>query len=318
MSEGVPIHNQIVFLLYMNRSGSTLLSALLDRYDAINVTPEANIPDNLLIKYSPVSSERDLEDYLDKLYKDKKFLGWEIDRERLHTRLLSIDYPYGFERILPEILDCYAEGRTSRTTVFKRGHYIKYVKELRQLFPGCKFIYIERDIRGIYESQKRSIDSVTGRPMARNPVERALKYVSTIRQVKKYEKGDDFFVVVFERLVSSTDDVLNEILEFLDVEPKIRSSASYYDKIPQNQRHLHRGLLEKTTQNKIDSWKQLLSESEISALQMIAGKQLIERGYSLYETRERGSLFFLLSIAELLIFHSAKDLYRKFKRRISS
>jgi hypothetical protein len=304
----------IVFLLYMNRSGSTFLSYLLDQYQEIGVTPEANIPDGLLIPGAEIKNRADFNKYLDRLYMDNKFADWNVDRTKLEQALQAIPMPFGFGQILPAILNVYFQETMPRVYMYKRGHYITHVASLRRLFPGCRFIYIERDIRGIFESQKRSVDSVTGRVMARNSVERAIKYVRTMGLVEKFSKDRDFFVIAFEKLISAPEEVIMEILDFLSVEDKHKMVSNYYQKIPANQRHLHKMVLKRPTHHKIDEWKETLSNAEIMAIQRVAGGTLERRGYELSNSKDntvKNELFFLRSLTDLIFRHSVVDGMRK-------
>ena len=81
--------NQIVFLTYIPRSGSTYLAKLLDEYKDIGVTIEANIPDGIRNGKCKIENYNDFEEYLKRLYRDEKFNYWNIDKDRLKKILIN-------------------------------------------------------------------------------------------------------------------------------------------------------------------------------------------------------------------------------------
>ncbi|BDD89157.1 sulfotransferase family protein [Desulfofustis limnaeus] len=308
----------LVFLLYMNRSGSTLLAQMLDRYREIGVTPEANIPDGLLLGKADIREHSDISAYLDKLYQDQKFCSWNVDRGKLEEALQRTTLPFGYEHILTEILNTYFPRAEASIRVYKRGHYITCVPGLRKLFPGCRFLFIERDPRAIFESQKRSIDSVTGRVMAVNPAERAIKYVRTMRLVKTYSKDEDFFVVRYEDLVVDPDRIIRSVLDFLEVGTRAVEQSHYFAKIPESQHHLHQGILGKPTVQKVDAWKKKLSQKEIAVIQLLAAPTLRSRGYELLRTHAgfwECGVYFLGTISHLLFCHLTAEVFRRLSKR---
>ncbi|WP_161949882.1 sulfotransferase family protein [Desulfofustis glycolicus] len=308
----------MVFLLYMNRSGSTLLAHLLDQYRDIGVTPEADIPDGLLLSTADIREEIDILSYLDKLYRNRKFSAWNVDRDRLERALRGMIPPYGFEHILLEILSLYFSSSHARVYIYKRGHYINHVPELRRLFPGCRFLFIERDPRAIFESQKRSVDSVSGRVMAVNAVERAIKYVRTMKLVERYSSDGDFFSLRFEDLVSDPDRAICPVLDFLGVDNRETVRSRYFQKIPESQHHLHRGILAKPALKKIDEWQKVLRHEEIDAMQWIAGRTIRSRGYELFPTSTgclRSGFFLLWAVGHLLFRHAPAEVLRRTIKR---
>jgi hypothetical protein len=310
----------LVFLLYMNRSGSTLLASLLDQYSEVGVTPEANIPDGLGGLKLRLDTPGAVEYYLDRLYEDRKFAAWNVERSSIRAALHRLPPPRDFGRILVEILKCYFTAPEVRTLVYKHGHYLFQVPRLRRLIPGCRFIFIERDIRGIFESQKRSIDSSSGRVMALNPLERALKYTRTMQLVSRYEHAPDFHVVKFENVIKYPDMELSRLVEFLGISGNKESSVPYFEKIPAAQRHLHEGIRRRPARDKIDSWKKVLSPVEINTIERVAGTTLRSRGYRLEKTAEQpvGALAFYVSQwCDLIFRHAPAEMTRKTLRRFS-
>ena len=181
---------QLVFLTYIPRSGSTFLSKLLDEYKEIAVSIEANIPDGFRNGKCFVKNDTELDEYLDRLYHDDKFKYWDIPRKDLKTILSQKEYPLKFSDILPVILSEYFKAEDKKIWVLKVGYYINYVDQLKGLFPNSKFIFIIRDPRGIFNSQRTSMILNQNKPMARTIfhsfyLARKFNKVSSVRKIFK-------------------------------------------------------------------------------------------------------------------------------------
>jgi len=266
---------QIVFLQYLSRSGSTYLSNLLDQYADIGVTPEIKIPVQFFRKEPFIKTTPELQNAINSLYTDKKFQGWQIDRLQLKTRLNHSYLPLGLNKFLSVMLDLYFQENGEPINIIKGVRYIRNIKHFRKIFPGCKFIYILRDIRAVYESQKRSLGSTTGLPMANNPVERAFIFYLTALKLDKYKKDPDFYIIKYENLIENSQIELLKLIQFLGASnTKRKKKLSYLQKIPRNQKHLHPNIMDGPIINKIDVWKTSLNQKEIMTFQIMAKNTL--------------------------------------------
>lgn len=92
-----------------------------------------------------------------------------------------------------------------------------------------------RDIRAIFESQKRTLGSRLGRPMATNPAHCAIQFrcLRNILDQNLDKDKADFCIVRYEDLVREPDRILDEILGFMDVgRDKKLSGSNYLETIP--------------------------------------------------------------------------------------
>ena len=104
----------IVFLTYSNRVGSTFLARLLSRYDKIGVSLEAFFPDGIVYPMDPIQSETDLDNYLDRLYREPHFKGWQLSRDALKESLINKGYPVTYPNILRSALGLFFPTVTTR------------------------------------------------------------------------------------------------------------------------------------------------------------------------------------------------------------
>lgn len=273
----------ICFLTYMNRSGSTLLAEKLDRLSEVCVSLEPDIRDGLGEARGLVIRDEDaLEDYLDEIYRSHKFSKWGIDREALSVLLLQGGFPITFREILPAILSQYCGTEEVRLYVFKNNEYFRFYAILREMFPASKFIFVARDPRGIFNSEKQAVDSA-GRPMRRNLAVFAAHYVRTHDFIEMNLRGKTYFHYLrYEDLVQHEAKVLRELEGFLGISCDTSGKeAEYFRKIPENQKHLHRNLADgEMKTRRISAWDEELEPLEISFLQTTLGRYLAKNNYT--------------------------------------
>lgn len=274
--------NQIVFLTYIPRSGSTYLAKLLDEYKDIGVTIEANIPDGIRNGKCKIENYNDFEEYLERLYRDEKFNYWNIDKDRLKKILMNHSFPIKFNTILPVILNEYFKNREVKIWIFKSGYYIEYIQYLKGLFPNAKFLYVIRDPRAIYCSQRNTMNRKTKKPFTASvfPVAKRFNRINDI--LKNYYNEEWFYISKYENLIRNTEHEIKDILKFLGVKNKIKHQMSnYFEKIPENQKSLHPNINWKSREINVNKWREKISMTEILLIQHIAGKSMEEQGYPL-------------------------------------
>jgi len=302
---------QIVFLTHMNRTGSTYLCNILDKYAKISVGIEGNFPDNLFIKCTEINNSESLKIYLDLLYIDKHFCDWNIDRNILETELLkAYTYPISFIDVIKTALKLYFNTNISEIYIHKAGVYIMYVDQILQKYPNVKMIYIYRDPRAVYNSLKKSKD-INNKKMAVRPFGMIDQYKNYFVLEKKQRTNKNVHIIKYENLILNIEDEINKLLFFLNVNDKIlkiNSDKIYCEKIPKNQNHLHNNISKKPMHSRINAWKSELNNAEINYIQNNLRKEMNEYKYELIETK--------LSIKDYIIY--SKLLYYNFFLKLKS
>ena len=148
----------------MARSGSTLLARELDALKDVAVSIEEDIPDGLVKGQEvKINDEKELEQYLDHIFQDRKLGAWGISKDRLKNVLLrDYGFPLYFNSILEALLDLYFQQDAATHLIHKKGNYYRVIPQVKKLFPDSAIIYLGRDPRAIYNSQQRYRDSTTG------------------------------------------------------------------------------------------------------------------------------------------------------------
>lgn len=237
---GLVLDNKICFLTYLNRSGSTYLSGILDRFTDLAVGLEEDFPDGLTRGRCYIENEVELDHYLKQLIKSNKFKYWEITVADIKNNLLKKSYPITFRDVLMSLLSLYFGKNSAKFWIHKHGEYILFLEPLFKIFTESKFIFISRDPRAIFLSQKNSKDSIKHKPMTESPVHFAHKYIKYMKQVYKYRHTPKLHVLKYEDLILDEKKAISGLLSFLGIVSKKKSLESHYmDKIPESQMHLH-------------------------------------------------------------------------------
>lgn len=272
---------QLVFLTYLQRSGSTYLANLLDQYDGVGATLATNFPDGILLPELKLKTASDIDSALDQLYTDDKFKSWQLERPALERELRRADLPIDYPRFLHLLLRMYFANTTVETAVIKRGGYVFHLDKLREMFPDCKVLHLWRDPRAVYASQKRAISTNTAEPMSETPIKTALLFRKACAIAAHYQKAPWFHMVRFEDLIQNQEASLEQVCNFLEVERSLPSSqeGTYADAIPPEQRHLHQNVNNGPREDRISAWQKELDECEIYLMQKICGTTLAHHDY---------------------------------------
>jgi len=271
---------QLVFLTYVSRSGSTLLARMLDEYAEVGVSLEARLPDGILYPAVPLRCPADAPPAMEVLYSDPKFRQWGIDREALRTALEQGPFPIRYDRLLRTVLATYFDGDPPQIVICKFGYYVEHVERVRAEIPGARFIFVMRDPRAVYNSQRRSLNSETGTPMSTNPLRVARRFVELERVVQACRDEPWFHLLRYEDLLQATEAELQRLVTFLGLRSTAKAGGPSYDeRIPAAERHLHERVGGRAQQERIDAWSRELSTAEILTIERAAADAMARHGY---------------------------------------
>jgi hypothetical protein len=146
------INDNIIFVVGMPRSGTTLLNYILHAHSEITITPETHFFDKFFNKYKNLNSFTIKEsktilnsylnsediDILDFTIQDKN----EIIKEAIQSNFIP-------KKIFYNILKKYSQKSDSRIIGEKTPIHLEYVPTLNEWFPNAKFLIIYRDPRDV-------------------------------------------------------------------------------------------------------------------------------------------------------------------------
>ena len=264
----------------MPRAGSTLLARELDRCEGLAVGIEESLPDG--IEWGEpvkIHSLQDLEHYLNQAFRDEKIRAWGLEKRRVREKLLADHaFPLDFSHVIDALLSLYFGDPVPGCVIHKKGPYYRHIEKVRKLFPESGIIFMDRDPRAIYNSQKQALRSDSGRPMAGSLSTFVFQYIESQQIMKRYVPEDFFYVVTYEDLLANLSGEINRLLGFLGVPAGYSAESSYERRIPLAQRHLHTNLGKGMMHGRIDAWKEELPVDEIYFLQKVLKRTLRNKG----------------------------------------
>jgi len=265
---------QIVVLIHLSRSGSTLLSRLLDELDEVGVTIEGAVPDGMTIPWIEITDAPLLDRALDALFAQWKFSHWGVNRDALRERLIRSGYPVHFRAWLTAILDCYFSARPGlKAQVYKRGAYADHLDELHERIPDAKVIAIVRDPRGAYCSQIR-------RGSTLGPAWFAKSYNRFIRSVRHVAGEPWVHVVRYEDLAARPEAEIARVAAFVGANAARKRASDYVGQIPASQTHLHDRLSGPVDAAIADEWRTQLGPLSTTCIEYLCRDSMRAEGYA--------------------------------------
>jgi len=238
-----------IFILGMDRSGTTLTREILNRSDLIGLAGEPQyfrrrphwsfLPDHghraLIKTIGDISTKEGARKVTDYLFSDPKrcsffwhFSKNRFDREEFLCELLKTDRS---ERALLDVaLQFHARGKPIRGD--KTPANVYFVPTILQWFSNSKFIHTMRDPRAIYVSRQNKKEKhlmprfnrmirksgIVFEFYASNRV--IIDWQLSIRFQQQYEKkySDRYYLSKYEDLIRDPENAIRSLCHFLEVE----------------------------------------------------------------------------------------------------
>ena len=280
---------RIIFVGYINRSGSTLLLSELSKVKGFVCLPESELLAKTLLEkpYQRVYAGSNIVKVLDKALQNDFKLSLFSYRGSFNelfgkqeNELASIDL---FFRFITR--SAISENSTCTHIVFKNTHLPFIYKKIRKADIerySVRLINLVRDPRAIYHSQKEAIGS-WGKPMTSSPFETSLEWSRQIRWCENLMNVDDSkaLELYYENLVSETNRTINNlILELGSYYELDESQPAYSKKIASNLKDIHENINKPITSDSSEIWKRRLSVTEIKCIEWVCRELLSLKGYT--------------------------------------
>ncbi|MBT7782998.1 MAG: sulfotransferase [Anaerolineae bacterium] len=312
-----------IFVVGNRRSGTTMLRLMLTSHPSIAIPPEGGFVIDLSWKYeySRFSSPSTVDQFVDDLFSLGNTKDWEFDKTTLYQRLLA-KTPCDYPTILQEVYCVYVEqkyGYSKKRWGDKTTWYLNHLNQINRLFPNAQFIHIIRDGLAVAASYK-------GVPHLSNDIkEVALDWlwsISTIRRFGKKIGSTRYYEVCYENIVKNPERELRNICEYLN-ESYSPDMLDFGLKNQQSQLEPTRHLgwkaltLEKVTTERMDQWKNILTDNERATFSILAGKTAQSLGYEYLTTGANWGKLFSLKWKKIVYFikRYAKNMLKPILKR---
>ena len=283
------------FLIYANRSGSTLLAAQLTERigpEQLLVIPEFrlveylfHIGDDRARRLGPSAMRAMIDD-------DRQIaanLG--LSGEELLTRLQATKGE-GILVKLARVLEAYVAanvpGAEPEVILWKWGNAATYVDEIARLIPRAKFVHIVRDGRGVVNSLLTSESPYfPGEDLARGSTLHGVEHwkSSLRRSTGPRRVGLDLLDVRYSDLVRMPEDVCRTVKDFLDLrdEPAGRGDDHKFRVSPAEE-GIHRLVQDSPKAERIEGWQTELADWRRYVIEHAAGNELKDWGFDVKGT----------------------------------
>ncbi len=280
---------RIIFVGYINRSGSSLLLSELSKVKGFVCLPESELLAKTLLEkpYQRVYAGSNIVKVLDKaLQNDFKLSLFTYKGSfnelfgQQENELTSIDLFFRF--ITRSAL---SENSACTHIVFKNTHLPFIYKRIRKADLerySVRIINLVRDPRAVYHSQKEAIGS-WGKPMTGSPFETSLEWSRQIRWCENLMNvdGSSVLELCYENLIYETNRTIkNLILEFGGNYELDESQTAYSKKIASTLKGIHDNINKPITRDSTEIWKRRLTVNEIKCIEWVCRDLLSLKGYT--------------------------------------
>jgi hypothetical protein len=282
---------RFAFLIYVARSGSTLLARHLDAVSPdLLVTPEWNAPIAALRLGEPRLGSLDAEALLRFVRLDRQIGNLELDLSQLSAGVADAAGG-GTRRLVEALASAHAgrRGRAPRAIVIKNSSALWVAEPLLEAFPEAVFVYIERDGRAVVNSLVHTESSYDpGHPMGRgDPVHCARLWTAYLERLDglRARRPERVLGVRYESFLgepeATVERLRGELATRLGVELRPGAGAGNFA-VPARERGLHELVGKPPQAARADGWKSELGRREGIAVESIQKTLLAARGYPLH------------------------------------
>jgi len=271
------MNDQPVFIAGPDRSGTTLLYAILASHPNISMVRRMNFWRWFYERYGDLHNQENFERLLDKMLRYKRMQPLEPDGERIRQEFWQGEPSYG--RVFALFQQHNAERIGKPRWGDKSLHTEHYIEQVLAEFPDAKFIHMSRDPRDRYASVRKRFGKDTPRLGAATG-RWLFSMRKAVRNKRKYP--DNYLIIRFEDLAANPEETSRTICDFIGEQysPEMLSmeGASTYRESGGNSsfEQIEPGAI---STKPIGRYKEVLSQSEIAFTQLFTGKEMQALGY---------------------------------------
>ena len=317
-------------LTYISRSGSTLLSRMLDDYDDVCVTTEGELPLELfgVKSYAPIqfSSTTQIKKYLEQVVPRTRVSSWDLSNAEILERCEKAGYPLSGPSLVKIILAVYRDTYKPQAEliIYKACPLMPWhIQESLAHFPDAQFLHILRDPRAVYNSQMKSLDPFTKKPFANSALKTAIDWKIAAEATER-DTSPVVKELKCEALLDDPEPTIQALLQFFQLENKTKSGGgkSFVQRMTRDDQELHQDISLEPNPDKNLVWQTNLSDRDIRLIESYLTPLLVEKGYSLFSSVNTSNpihrLDLFLSIQKQKILRITKRLYRVIGNVISN
>ena len=293
------MEKQLYFIVGIGRSGTTILSKLLNKYVDVHCLPEANFLVFFLNKFKNKKTFfsndiNQLFEEIDLYSHSHPWVGWEFNVEQTKKYILdivsktnSITYEELCKLIYEKFIVTDFDKSNAKILLDKNPSYTIFANEISQVFPESKFIWIVRDYRANILSRKQSVFLKS--PNIAYNASRWLLYNKRANLFYQKNKGRTI-LIKYEDLVLNNAQVIERLIRFLNISPILETITEkkqsinldhfkITDKFKDRFLKKYSDLNKTLNTDRLNVWQEQLSENEIRQCDAICSPFAVKLGY---------------------------------------
>lgn len=270
-------HPTSVFIVGCQRSGSTLLGAMLGRHPNIVCLPEAQFIADLCIAALPGQPLPDLEKLVSAIRRHPRFKLWEFAAEGFTKNLQPESAT--FADVIHALAENYAGAHARPDAAFwidQQPGNLRFMARLSAHFPEARMLHIVRDGRAV----AASLMPLDWGP---NTIIAAARYwsekIGLGFAAAHFLPADRVLTVRYEDLVRKPEETLSEIHRWLGLTRQAGPSQPSSLQLPRFSQAQHQKIYELPDPARIDAWQTHLSEQQVALFETVSHDLLEYLGY---------------------------------------
>lgn len=290
-----------IFVAGLERSGTSLLYALLASHPNIAMTRRTNLWTHFYNQYGDLADDANLDRCIDVMMQYKRLVKLEPDETRLRLEFRSGQATYA--RLFALIEEQHAERMARPRWGDKSLHTERYAEPIFAGYPGARILHMMRDPRDRFASSLTRWRTRRGGAGAGTA-----EWLSSARLGARNSARfpAQYLVVRYETLAGRPEQTMRRICAFID-EPyapqmlEMRGAQDFRDQ-GSNSSYGARPVGVISTDS-IGRFREVLSTRQLAFIQRAAGTEMASLGYDAVPVRLRGRHRALFQVMDLPVEH---------------
>lgn len=265
-----------IFIIGCPRSGTTLLSSILNRHSEVCVTPELHYFGKLDSLNKEINSTSEAIEVYNSLI-NKNLIG--ISNDTLARELNTLDNGEFKKNTFLAICNAYKNKKGKTTCIEKTPDNVRFIKEILALFPNALFIYITRDGRDV----ALSLEKVNWDWPYRGYYSNLIYWTETTNSLSKshHIKSPNSHHIKYEDLLDNPQHYVEKICTFIGVafEQKMLAPDGSESDLIEEGTTIKENIKKNVITTNKDKWEKILSPAQTLLSWRLASIELKKLGY---------------------------------------